>query len=903
MNQKTLPLGRLLLSGICFSALGVGSNAFAQQNQTSVSNEIVVTAQRREEAIQDVPIAVTALAAEQLTDQGLAGGYELLQTIPNVNFSKGNFTGYNFQIRGVGAKVVAAGGDAGVSVHLNNAPLTANRLFEADFYDVARVEVLRGPQGTLYGRNATGGVVNVITQQPTDEFEGHFTAEIANYNQQRYTGIVNVPISDMLALRVAATSLDRDGFGHNNTLGGDIDGRDIWSARATVAFYPTDNISAWLMWEHFDEDDNRARVGKQLCQSDPGPASVNGTPFAATANGGIARGWFSQGCTPSSLYSPTSLQAVNSLATLGGSFGALFGVLPFNAYAVAPFSTTSITQDPNLRNLDTAIDPIYRAQADVYELNISADLSPTLSLSSITSHSEDNLFTFEDYNRLPQSLAFLPFFAPTFTFSPTGNFCDPQLGCDNHFRTFDISSYASDQWSQEVRLQSDFDGPFNFDVGLNYLNFNADPVDYWVFSNTLTIAALGLGLGALVDPNNPPTGAGRNYYLNRSSYELTSRALMGEFYYDMSDDFRLTLGLRYTDDEKDVFPVAPLLLSGAPVPAVPHQQAEWQEWTGRFGFDWHLHPSYGESMLYAFYSRGYKGGGFNPPSSVGIAGITETFDPEFVDSIEVGLKNTLFDGRMLFNVTGFHYDYQGYQVSRIVNRSSVNENVDAIVQGIEIEGVWEPVDGLRFNGTVGYLDTEIQGGTSLDVFNRTQGDTALTLIHDPITAQNCVVPTAALTPLIMGTINAVPGALANTCSNTGFLAGSGILSSAGHEVDLTGHELPNSPHWTANLGVEYSWGLGGGWEAMARADYYYQGESFSRIYNSFADQINSYDNLNLLFRISNSDVGFALDLWGQNIADETAITDSYLTDDSSGLFRNIFLTDPQTYGLRVSQAF
>jgi outer membrane receptor protein involved in Fe transport len=877
---------RILLSGASFAAIGTAFPAAAQD----VSQEIVVTAQRREQAIQDVPIAVTALSENQLSDQGLAGGYELLQSIPNVNFSKGNFTGYNFQIRGVGSKVVAGGADTGVSVHLNNAPLTANRLFEADFYDIERVEVLRGPQGTLYGRNATGGVVNVITRQPTDEFEGSLRAEIANYDSRRYTGVVNVPlVQDRLALRVAATSLDRDGYGHNNTLGGDIDGRDIWAARATLAWYPTDNISAWLMYEHFEEDDNRARVGKQLCQTDPG------TTLGGAIVNPVTQGFLGQGCTPSSLYSPSSLGAVNSLATLGGSFGALIGLIPFNAYQ-------GITQDPNLRNLDTAIDPIYRAEADVYQLNVSVDISPSLTWTASVSRSEDELFTFEDYNRLPPSIAFNPL--PPLT-SPTGVFCDPQVGCDNHFRTFDISSYSSDQWTAEMRLQSQFDGRFNFDIGVNYVNFNVDPIDYWVFSNTLTATLLGFGAGAFVDFNDPPDGTGHNYYLNRSSYELTSLAAMGEFYYDVSEDFRLTMGVRYTDDQKDVFPVAPILfgvISNPPVlvpPPVPHQEAQFQEWTGRVGFDWSLDSSFGDSMLYAFYSRGYKGGGFNPPSSVGIAGITETFDPEFVNAYEVGLKNTLFDGRMLLNVTGFYYDYEGYQVSRIVNRSSVNENIDVRVQGVEIEGVWEPIDGLRFNGTAGWLDTEIQGGSSLDVFDRTQGDPTLTVFHDPLTAQNCVIPTAVLLANA-AVLNAAPFALGNSCGTTGPFS---AFTFAGHEVDLSGKSLPNSPEWTFNFGAQYSWSLGGNWQATARADYYWQDDSYSRIYNSSADQIRGYDNVNLLFRVDNPDTGFAIEIWGQNVGDETAITDAYLTDDSSGLFRNIFLTDPQTYGLRVSQAF
>ena len=907
MNRKS-SLTRVLLSGACFAIAG-GSTIFAQDasaqqsGDTSANNteEIVVTAQRREQAIQDVPIAVSALNANQLQDQGLTGGYDLLQAVPNVSFSKGNFTGYNFQIRGVGALVVAAGADAGVSIHLNNAPLTANRLFEADFYDVERVEVLRGPQGTLYGRNATGGVVNVISHQPGPDFEATLKGEWGNYNEQRYTAILNVPLADNLAFRIAATDLNRDGFGHNVTLHQDIDGRELWAARATLAWQPTDNFSTWLMWEHFDENDNRARVGKQLCQPDPGPTSVNGNAIVNP----VAQGWFSQGCSPSSLYSSSSLGSLNSLATLGGSFGAVIGLIPFNAYA-------GIQQDPNLRNLSTAIDPQYQARADVVELNASFDLSPQLTVTSLTSYNKDTYFTFEDYNRLPSSLPFLP--VPGLT-DASGVFCDPQVGCDNHFRTFDISSGDTTQWTEEVRFQSNFDGPFNFDIGANYLDFKLQPSDYFVFSNTLTATTLALtGNPAYVDFGNPPDGTGQNYYDNRSNYTLRSWAAMGEFYYQPTEALRFTLGLRYTDDHKEVTPFAPILfgfLGGLPAGAVvqePLQQVTFRETTGRLGVDWHLTQ---DSMLYAFYSRGYKGGGFNPPGSVGIAGIAATFDPEFVNSYEVGLKNTFMDGRFLLNLTAFHYDYKGYQISRIVNRSSVNENIDASVNGAEIETVWSPTRNWRFNGTLGYLDTSIDGGSSLDVFDRAQGNPGYTLVHDPFTAQNCLVPTAFFSPGIVGAINGNPLALAYACGDFASNANAlGINNPAnpmhsieGFEANLKGNQLPYSPHLTANFGGEFNWDLGGNWRAMARADYYWQGASYARIYNTDGDRIHSYNNLNLLFRVSNPDKGLTFDIWAQNVTDEVAITGSYLTDDSSGLFRNIFLTEPRTFGLRVAKTW
>ena len=890
----------MLVSGVSLAAL-TATPAVAQV----VSDEIVVTATKREEAIQDVPIAVSAFSDEQLLAQGIDGGYDLVQSVPNVTFSKTNFTGYNFQIRGVGAEAVATGADDGVGVHLNNAPLTTNRLFEADFYDVERVEVLRGPQGTLYGRNATGGVVNVITQQPTGEFQGSLRLEAASFDSRRVTGVVDIPLMDdgVLGLRLAATSLQRDGFVTNTVNGERVDGREIWAGRATLAWNPTTNLSAWLMYEHFSEDDDRSRVAKQLCITDNGPGSVNGEAVTSP----VARGFFSQGCLPGRLDDPASLGAVNSLATLGGSWAAIVGAISGNP-------NEGVQQDPNLRHIQSVFEPVYQAEEDVALLNIRWDLSDALALTSLTSWSEDSYYTFQDYNRIVPVTAFneIPGLI-----AADGTFCDPQLGCVDRIASADISAEWSNQWSQELRLESNFDGPLNFSLGAIYIDYEAAPSDYYVFSNSLTITTYALGGGALVDLNNPPDGTGQNYYLNRTQlYQLSSFAAMGEAYWTPFEDFTVTAGVRFTQDEKDVYPVSPMLfgfLSGVVVPPpVPHQNAEFEETTGRLGFDWKVDTGFtDETLLYAFYSRGYKGGGFNPPGSVGIAGVNATFDPEFVNAYEIGMKNTLMGGEMIFNATGFYYDYQGYQISRIVQRTSINENIDATVTGAELELVWRPTDGWRINSTLGYLGTEITGGTSLDVFDRAQGDPDWTLIHDPFNGQACLAPTSFFDAGMMGAINGSNGAaLGGACDPLGgnplglsALTIEGAGPAPGGGVFLEGNELPNAPNWTFSLGVEYTWALGGGWEATARGDYFRQGDSYMRIFNTEADELDGYENINLLFRVAQPDRGLAIEAFVQNATDEVAITDAYLTDDSSGLFRNIFLTDPRIIGLRLTAEY
>ena len=215
--SQTLRMRSLLVMGASAVAIsGFAVPAFAQQarpaqQNTTVIEELVVTAQKKEEALQDVPIAVSAFSQDSLEAQKIDGGPNLQQAIPNVSFAKGNFTNsFNFAIRGIGNKAVGVSTDGGVGVHLNNAPMQSGNLFDAEFFDVERVEVLRGPQGTLYGRNATGGVVNIITAKPTDAFEAEIRAEIGNYSTQKLRGMVNMPIiGDKLAVRVAGNYLDR----------------------------------------------------------------------------------------------------------------------------------------------------------------------------------------------------------------------------------------------------------------------------------------------------------------------------------------------------------------------------------------------------------------------------------------------------------------------------------------------------------------------------------------------------------------------------------------------------------------------------------------------------------------------------------------------------------------------
>jgi outer membrane receptor protein involved in Fe transport len=914
---RTLRLRRTLVASASAAAIfAIAAPAFAQEGGSTVG-ELIITAQKREEAIQDVPIAVSAFNQDSLEKAKIDGGPNLVLAIPNVNFSKGNFTGYNFQIRGIGSKLVAGSGDAGTGIHLNNAPLTANNLFEAEFFDVERVEVLRGPQGTLYGRNATGGVVNLISAKPTDNFEALIKGEYGNFNTMKLRGMINIPIGDVLAVRAAGAYLKRDGYGKNLTTGNDVDDRDLWNTRLTVSFEPSDTFRAFFLWDHFEEDDKRSRIGKQLCVKDPGPANIGGLAYSAVPPiAQIQRGFFSQGCAEARINDPNILGTVNTQGTLGGLFGALTGLTTGDANA-------GQMQNKDIRNIQSAFDPIYRAETDIFQLNVEWDITDELRVTSLTSYAENFLFTRQDYNRIVPNATFnvapnpvnafaaVPGYAALYAMLyPGGVVSDPQVGNQNRFTTFDISGGRSENFSQELRLQSDFAGPFNFNIGGIYLDYTSDG-DYYVMGNTLTAYTqmqnlLNTGSAncaatnpacIFIDPNETPNRSGRNYYDSTGEYHLKSRALFGEVYWQLTDVVKITGGLRYTHDRK-IVENRPVVLvtpgSGIPLSATePKLEADFKEVTGRLVVDWKLTP---DNLIYGGYARGYKGGGTNPPCSLGVGCPAPTFDPEFVDAWEFGSKNTLADGRLVLNGTGFYYDYIGYQVSKIVNRTSVNENIDAKIWGLELETIWEPVDGLRLNANVGYLNTEISEGTSIDTFNRTQGDPNLVLMKAS-NASNCVVSLAtAQTALAVSNGLNNPFALLQAC------AGAFGPASDGVAVDLSGNKLPNSPDWTFSFGAQYTWTMGG-WDATLRGDYYRQTDSYSRIYNSNADKLDGWENANATFTLANSGIGLTFEIYVKNIFDDIVLTDTYLTDDSSGLFRNGFYSEPRTYGISVTKTF
>ena len=298
-----------------------------------------------------------------------------------------------------------------------------------------------------------------------------------------------------------------------------------------------------------------------------------------------------------------------------------------------------------------------------------------------------------------------------------------------------------------------------------------------------------------------------------------------------------------------------------------------------------------------------------------------TFEPEFVNSFEIGMKNTLLGGALMLNATAFYYDYTNYQVSQIKDRTAVNENFDTKMWGLELETLFAPTERLRFNANIGYLKTRIaKGETTIDTMNRTQGNPNYTLVKPWVqNPSNCVVPTAvveseyAKDPVLIqnffrfcgGYLSPTINPIKDPATGEGYdpLDYPEINGGAGIKADLGGNEIPNSPHWTVNFGAEYEIPFGQDWSATIRGDAYWQGKSWARVYNlNPYDRLRSWTNFNLSLRV-NGPENLTIEAYVKNVFNSTPITGAFLNSDDSGLTTNVFTLDPRIIGFSIAKKF
>ncbi len=1030
------------------------SLTWAQESEEPIE-EIIVTAQRVDEDIQDVPIAVTALTDTMIEDQQVITPSDLQLNAPGVSYTATNFGGSSFTIRGVGSLAIGSASIAGVSAHMNEIAVPSN-LNSIEFFDLQRVEILRGPQGTLFGRNATGGAINFVTKQPDfDGYSSRLDFEMGSYDHRRVKGHINLPLGERMAFRLAGFKLQRDGYVENLAYGqtddaGEmlpnieetLDGRNLFALRATLAIDLTEDTDLWVMLTHFEEDDDRARITNQICDRNSLPTT---------------------GCKPDGV----GFDAPHLGATTGGIFGGSSGAIPLGPSG----ASNSLFDYPrprynDMRQIHTDFQPVFQEDEQILAFGLNHDFDE-LKFSLIGAVRESEYRSLQDYvmdvgprlNPTPLNpTGIWPISAPA---EEIGGFWDLRGcsldrgtagaigGCTNNdygaldrVFSYDRSSSLNEYNILEAKIHSEYDGNFNFLLGASAFD-TTRTTEYYVIANTLDlVTTFGATLFGL-----PPLYPG--FFLNSSEpdgLQLDGVSAFGEGYFDLSEDMKLTVGLRFNNDniqrsdsstlfnainhagviigvQQGILNLvrAQAALAGIPpeaitldaaiaqavqlglidanylsninaysgafwsrtlnlllgafgdptaiesdlamhygvsaseiaaaaatpayspervaisqrVPIVPQfnesrlltgspEDASFSELSGRVGIDYQITN---DTMWYGFLSKGYKPGGLNPAIPRDFQDTSSfTFEPESVISFELGRKSRIPDKRLTFNTALFLYDYTGLQTTVIKNNSSITENIDAQIFGLEAEGAYrfDAMPQLGVDFSYGFLETRIQDTASIDTTNRVAGVDDWVLLNniDPgaLTAINYIARESQITPeLVIAALQAgaaldvrngittesvsypvnSQGASIPVYFSRNFLTAVGVETSDGNLTDLEGKSLPNSPAHTVKVGASYQWLDKWNGNVTLRWDYYWQSSSYARVYNTKGDEIDAWSQQNLSFIYESNDDKYNVKLWLRNLADNDNITGHYLTSDTSGFFRNYFLTEPRIMGLSI----
>ncbi len=621
------------------------ADAAADTAAAADEQNVVVTARRREESLQDVPVAVTAYSGEKLEQQGATDITDISDTTPNVTVetSRGTNTTLTAFIRGVGQQDPVAGFEAGVGLYLDDVYLNRPQAAVLDIYDVERVEVLRGPQGTLYGRNTIGGAIKYVTRRLPDEARASVRANLGMYEQADLIVSGSTPLSDGIRVGASAARLSRDGFGENLNNGLDNYNKDIWALRGTIEVEPSSNLFVRIAAD-YSNDNSDPRNGHRLITS-----LATGQPIL------------------DSVYDTRA--------------GLNFPKQDIEAYGISGRAELKLGENITLRD-------IIAYRHDVSHAPI-------------------------DFDSLPA-------------------------------RDVDVPAiYRNKQFSNELQLLYESKRIHGL-AGFYYLDANANNVFDVVLATTSPIALPGLTASTFGD------------------VDTRTWAAFGDLTFDFTDQFSLSVGGRYTNDRRRATVIRANYLNG-PTPALggngtqlgaltSNFQGEktFKEFTPRASFS--FQPS-DDHTIYLSYSKGFKGGGFDPRGLSTAApdlngnGTREAseifdyflFDPEKVDSYEIGWKGNVLDNRLRFAIAAFYAKYKDVQVpgsvGAVINGVptfvGVTTNAGkASFKGIETEFVAtlfrdrERGERLNFTGTIGYLDaqydefiTNIAGVGPVDVAN------------------------------------------------------------------------------------------------------------------------------------------------------------------------------------------
>ncbi|HEV7310905.1 TonB-dependent receptor [Sphingopyxis sp.] len=821
-------------------------------------SDIVVTAQKRSQNLQDVPAAISAFSSEDLAARGVSETSDLMGSLPNIQVTSAySDTQPNFSLRGISvANEFSASTASPVGVYVDEVYQSFRASHGQQLYDLERVEVLRGPQGTLYGRNTTGGAINFITRKPDlSGNNGYLTLGYGNYDTIKAEGAVELTLAeDKAGIRAAFTRSKGDGYTFNPTQNLDFGTTDSIAGRISLRFKPVDTIDINLK-AYYAKNDPRQDLpyGIGYLQGRTDAGGYSRFDPRPELGGRLLKRNEVQSDTGGEYFTRSKGLSLNIEAELGNDL-TLTSITGYDVgrYRLAPFDCDGSPNNICAIRYDSAsksFNQDLRLTYDGDRLKLIGGLY--YGQDKIDTHNEPDFFGFlrpilsglglpGNYGNIPiavgNSLRTLPAFALDPSLTPTDpGFCAPVV--INPAGYFDARTLIA----------------FNADVAA---------------TNTAGGTAAQNACFAAGAPPFGPIAGDQRFTLKRPS-----TAIYGEAVWDVTDQLSITLGLRYTWDKvkyqnartvlfglDGVTPIANLVPYSSPddpnLPAL-NQKESSGELTGRLVVDYKFSD---DVMGYASYSRGYRSGTYN---GLAYQDVSQVYflDPEKVNAYEVGLKTRLLDNKLQLNLAGFYYDYSNQQIAQIIGATSFLRAANGRVFGGEAELALQATDAIRFDASVGYLNSKYKG--------------------------NKIDPTD-------------PASLTR---------------------NINGNQFPNAPKWTASAGVDVTLVDSGPHKFQVRGDVQYMGKYFFDPFGSYGQnpcdkpaagslvlaatpEIACGNPDYVLFNARATytfDERFSVALWGKNLTNKFYYT--------YGLNLNAFYLDylargaPRTYGVEATMRF
>jgi len=747
MTSKTLNPIIATALGLLITAPGpaIGAEAIAEEDDArGTLEEITVTARRQSEDLQKIPLAVSAFSADELYRDQIENIGDLQSHVPNLSLHVGDAANAVIYLRGVGQIDSISFNDPGVGVYVDDVYMGRAQGSFLEVLDPQRIEVLRGPQGTLYGRNTIGGAIKFVSARPTDEVEGYLDITGGNYDRADIKGSLSGPlIKNVLRGKIAAAYARRDGYTRNLFDGKDDFDKNTTAVRGSLLFTPSESLSFYLVgdWSRNNPDHSRS-------------------PHKETPIFSVPSGDFIQ---------PTSDPFVVDVN----------------------FNTLE-----NLRSNGVSLTAEYSRDA--------------ITVKSITAYREMNYRTKIDLDGTR----------------------------DSSFGIYDFEN--QDQFSQE--LQFIYTGErLSLVSGLYYFRENdltfagAIAPDFFV-----TLPVIGVFPFPIIN-------AGRRDQTN------TSKAVYAQLDYDVSDDFSITLGARYTRERKNVQSAGEEFF-GTGVTTAEGMEAvfgtgigfsptsftaknSWGSFSPKISLEYQLNT---DVLIYASASRGFKSGGFNGR----LTDRAQPFNPETLWSYEAGLKSTFAERRVRLNVATFYNDYKNFQLSRFSADPmtgafvSVFDNAgSATIYGAEVELTALIVENLVLNANLGYLNSQ---------YDKLLGD---------------------------------------------------------FDIDVSKQRhLVNAPKWTLRTGLSYDYQLGSAGSVTASGAVSYRSKTYLTVSSSEILAQKSYALLEASLRYATADGHWSIIASGQNLTNKKYREHGFDLSAAPGVQLGYYGT-PRTYSLNIRYIF